>query len=135
MKKTPSRSGSLFQQLGKLPTEKRNPRSRNIDRQGVETVLRIINREDGRVAHAVKKEIPRIAKAVRMVSDLERMGGNVTTVAVTDGIDEALLLTPPEFEGAFDPHVWFDVTLWMKAVETVRDTFAEVDPGSGSPAG
>jgi N-acetylmuramic acid 6-phosphate etherase len=80
MKKTTSRSGSLFQQLGKLTTEKRNPRSRNIDRQGVETVLRIINREDGRVAPAVKKEIPRIAKAVRMVSDSLKGGGRLIYV-------------------------------------------------------
>jgi manganese/zinc/iron transport system substrate-binding protein len=68
----------------------------------------------------------------KMGEILERMGGQVTTVAVTDGIDEALLLSPPEFEGAHDPHVWFDVTLWMKAVERVRDTFVEVDPGSAS---
>jgi manganese/zinc/iron transport system substrate-binding protein len=60
---------------------------------------------------------------------LERMQGyHVKTVAVTDGIDRELLLAPPEFEGAYDPHVWFDVTLWMKAVEGVRDTLVEVDP-------
>jgi manganese/zinc/iron transport system substrate-binding protein len=60
---------------------------------------------------------------------LERMQGyHVKTVAVTDGIDRKLLLAPPEFEGAYDPHVWFDVTLWMKAVEGVRDALVEVDP-------
>jgi manganese/zinc/iron transport system substrate-binding protein len=58
------------------------------------------------------------------------MGGRIKTVAVTSGIDESLLLTPPEFEGAHDPHVWFDVTLWMKAVAPVRDTLVEIDPGS-----
>jgi manganese/zinc/iron transport system substrate-binding protein len=66
----------------------------------------------------------------KMGEVLEQMGGRVKTVAVTNGVDESLLLSPPEFEGAFDPHVWFDVTLWMKTVETVRDTFVEVDPGS-----
>ena len=58
----------------------------------------------------------------------ERMGGRVKTVAVTDSIDRAVLLAPPEFEGAYDPHVWFDVTLWMKAVERVRDALIEMDP-------
>jgi manganese/zinc/iron transport system substrate-binding protein len=58
----------------------------------------------------------------------ERMGGRVKTVAVTDTIDRAVLLAPPEFEGAYDPHVWFDVTLWMKAVERVRDALIEMDP-------
>jgi len=66
----------------------------------------------------------------KMGEVLEKMGGWTRTVAVTSGIDEALLLSPPEFEGAHDPHVWFDVTLWMQAVETIRDTFVEVDPGS-----
>jgi manganese/zinc/iron transport system substrate-binding protein len=67
----------------------------------------------------------------QMAGVLERMAdGAIRTVAVTDRIDRALLLAPPEFQGAYDPHVWFDVTLWMTAVETVRDTLAEMDPGS-----
>lgn len=65
----------------------------------------------------------------QMANVLERMGENGrTTAAVTDGIDPDALLRPPEFEGAFDPHVWFDVTLWMTAVEEVQETLAEVDP-------
>ena len=63
----------------------------------------------------------------RMSGVLERMQDRIKTVAVTHDIDRGLLLAPPEFEGAYDPHVWFDVTLWMKAVELVRDTLIEVD--------
>lgn len=59
---------------------------------------------------------------------LEKMGGRVKTVAVTEEIDRGVLLAPPEFEGAYDPHVWFDVALWMKAVERVRDALIEMDP-------
>jgi len=66
----------------------------------------------------------------KMGEVLEQMGGRTKTVAVTGGIDEALLLSPPEFEGAHDPHVWFDVTLWMQAAETIRDALIELDPGS-----
>lgn len=66
----------------------------------------------------------------KMAGVLERMQDQVKTVAVTEGIDRGVLLAPPEFEGAYDPHVWFDVTLWMKAVERVRDTLIEVDRGS-----
>lgn len=58
----------------------------------------------------------------------EKMEGRVKAVAVTDGMDRAALLAPPEFEGAYDPHVWFDVSLWVKAVEQVRDTLLEMDP-------
>ena len=63
----------------------------------------------------------------KMSEVLERMSNQVKTVAVTGRIDRSMLLTPPEFEGAFDPHVWFDVTLWKKAVEIVRDTLVEAD--------
>lgn len=65
----------------------------------------------------------------KMGEILAKMTGNTKTVAVTDDVDKAHLLTPPEFEGQHDPHVWFDVTLWMKAVEKVRDTLTESDPG------
>lgn len=54
----------------------------------------------------------------------------VTTVAVADAIDEDSLLRPPEFEGQFDPHVWFDVELWKTAVAEIRDALAELDPGN-----
>lgn len=54
----------------------------------------------------------------------------IETVAVTDGIDRDVLLAPPEFEGNYDPHVWFDVTMWMKAVDTVRDSLVEMDPAN-----
>jgi manganese/zinc/iron transport system substrate-binding protein len=54
----------------------------------------------------------------------------IDTVAVTDGIDRSLLETPPQFQGNYDPHVWFDVTMWMTAVGTVRDTLISKDPGN-----
>jgi manganese/zinc/iron transport system substrate-binding protein len=66
----------------------------------------------------------------KMGDVLERMRSRTRTVAVTDCIDRSLLLAPPQFEGAYDPHVWFDVTLWMKAVECVRDALIDMDPGS-----
>ena len=64
----------------------------------------------------------------KMTEVFERIRTRIPTVAVTDGIDRARLLRPPEFEGSYDPHVWFDVTLWMKAVERVAETLAGMDP-------
>ena len=64
---------------------------------------------------------------------LERLNDfGIKTVAVTDKIDRALLQSPPEFQGNYDPHVWFDVTLWMKAVEQVKDTLVEMDAASAA---
>ena len=61
---------------------------------------------------------------------LERMQGR--TVAVTSEIPRSRLLAPPQFAGAYDPHVWFDVQLWTHAVARVRDAFAALDPASAS---
>ena len=58
---------------------------------------------------------------------LAKMSGDTVTVAVTDGVNRSLLLTPPEYEGLYDPHLWFDVKLWMKAVEKVRDALSAFD--------
>jgi manganese/zinc/iron transport system substrate-binding protein len=64
---------------------------------------------------------------------LERLNEfGVTTVAVTNKIDRSLLESPPQFAGNYDPHVWFDVTLWMSAAEQVHETLRGVDPESAS---
>ena len=64
----------------------------------------------------------------KMGDVLAKMQGNTKTVAVTDAVNQDMLLSPPEFEGQFDPHLWFDVTLWMKIVGKVRDALSEFDP-------
>jgi manganese/zinc/iron transport system substrate-binding protein len=62
----------------------------------------------------------------------EEMAGRTRTVAVTDGVPRTRLLTPAEFKGAHDPHVWFDVTMWMEATRAVERALAEMDP-AGAP--
>lgn len=59
---------------------------------------------------------------------LERMASRKRTIAVAQSIDQARLLAPPEFKGAFDPHVWFDVSMWRDVAARVRDSLAEHDP-------
>jgi len=64
---------------------------------------------------------------------LEEMGARTRTVAVAEGIpEERLLPASPDYPGQFDPHVWFDVELWMEAVRQVQAALVEVDPpGAG----
>jgi manganese/zinc/iron transport system substrate-binding protein len=52
--------------------------------------------------------------------------------AVTERIDESFLLTPPEFAGHHDPHVWMDPKGWMKAVEAVAEALSQYDPANAS---
>ncbi len=65
----------------------------------------------------------------KMTEIFEQMKSRgIETVAVSDGVDRSDLLTPPEFKGNHDPHIWFDVTLWMNAVGPVRNILIEKDP-------
>jgi len=68
------------------------------------------------------------AQMGKILEQMDKLGTRAVTVTQT--IDRAKLFTPPQFQGNYDPHVWFDVQMWMKAVEVVRDTLAEMDPGS-----
>ena len=64
----------------------------------------------------------------RMADILEKLGERVHTVAVTDTIPRAQLNAPPAFAGHYDPHVWFDVSMWRTAAQHVLDVFIEMRP-------
>jgi manganese/zinc/iron transport system substrate-binding protein len=52
----------------------------------------------------------------------------IFTVGVAEGIDKSLLFSLAEYEGYYDPHIWFDVTLWKKAAKVVMEAFSLYDP-------
>lgn len=64
----------------------------------------------------------------RMADVLVRMARTKPTVAVTETIPEELLSEPDAFGGHFDPHVWFDVSLWKFAVQRIKQALIDVDP-------
>ncbi len=64
----------------------------------------------------------------KMGEVFERMNGKKTVVAVTEDIPADQLLGDPNYPDAHDPHVWFDVTLWMMAADKIRDTLIAQDP-------
>lgn len=49
--------------------------------------------------------------------------------AIAEGIDKNRLRKPEEFEGNFDPHIWFDVELWSQTIPAVVRGLREADPG------
>jgi manganese/zinc/iron transport system substrate-binding protein len=57
---------------------------------------------------------------------LERMAARKPTAAVAERIDEAKILH--DENGAHDPHIWFDVSLWSEAAGAARDALAQFDP-------
>ncbi len=58
-------------------TEHRNPKSRGLDRKSTLEILRVLNREDARVAPAVRRELPKIARAVDAIVKTFRREGRL----------------------------------------------------------
>jgi N-acetylmuramic acid 6-phosphate etherase len=61
-------------------TERRNPASRNFDRMSSLEMIRLMNREDRKVADAVTREIPAIVRAVDEIVKRLRSGGRMIYV-------------------------------------------------------
>ncbi|MDA1353747.1 MAG: zinc ABC transporter substrate-binding protein [bacterium] len=64
----------------------------------------------------------------KMTDVFEKMASKTKVAAVSSRMPKDRLVSPPEFDGQYDPHVWFDVGLWMHAVEVVRDELSKLDP-------
>ncbi len=93
-------------ELRRLGTEKTNPASTNLDRKSALKIARIINREDAKVAAAVKRTLPQIARAIDLIVTALSQGGRLIYVGTgTSGRIAALdaVECPPTFD--VDPHM------------------------------
>lgn len=68
----------------------------------------------------------------KMGEVFEKLARIKTVIAVSDTINEDSFLTPPEFKGAHDPHIWFDVSLWSQTVDLALATLIESRPLSST---
>ncbi|MFD0590716.1 metal ABC transporter solute-binding protein, Zn/Mn family [Paenibacillus sp. GCM10027627] len=68
----------------------------------------------------------------KMGEIFEKLKKRKPVVAISAYLTEDQLITDSAAKGeaVHDPHIWFDVKLWMSAVEVVRDTLAEKDPAN-----
>jgi len=93
-----------------MSTERRNPRSVDIDLFPTERILRIINTEDALVANAVGAAVPQIAKVVDLGVEAIRSGGRILYVgAGTSGRIAAL-------DAAECPTTFSTPSGWVEAV-------------------
>jgi N-acetylmuramic acid 6-phosphate etherase len=77
--------------LDRLPTERPNPRTADLDRLQTLGVLERLNEEDRRVAPAVRAALPAVARAVELAAERWRRGGRVVLLgAGTSGRMAAL---------------------------------------------
>ncbi|MFA7233835.1 MAG: zinc ABC transporter substrate-binding protein [Terrimicrobiaceae bacterium] len=61
-----------------------------------------------------------------LFAKLARTGKKV--YATTESVPESRLTEPAEFAGHYDPHIWFDVSMWAETVPTIVKGLSEVDP-------
>lgn len=66
----------------------------------------------------------------KMIDIFEKMGKTKPVKPVTAKLTKDNLLADPASPANPDPHVWFDVSLWIKSVEQVRDDLIAFDPAN-----
>ncbi len=64
----------------------------------------------------------------KMGDILVRMARHRPVVAVSEAIPQDLLREPPELQGHYDPHIWFDVSMWIRTLEPITQALSEVAP-------
>lgn len=64
----------------------------------------------------------------KMAHVLEAMQRYTTSVAVTDTIPDIALIIPADSADQYDPHIWFDASLWIPVAEHIGATLAQHDP-------
>ena len=76
MSKAPE-TNAFFEEISKLPSEQRNPRSMEIDAKSTAEIIKIINDEDKLVPYAIEEELPYIEQAVDIIVEALKNGGRL----------------------------------------------------------
>lgn len=68
----------------------------------------------------------------KMGEILEKLGRQKPVYAAAESIPKDLLKTSVQYENAPDPHIWFDVMLWKKAVEEISRAIQKEDSANAA---
>ncbi|MEQ8471462.1 MAG: zinc ABC transporter substrate-binding protein [Marinoscillum sp.] len=63
----------------------------------------------------------------KMGDILKKLGRTKAVYAAAEQIDQSTLLTSVQYENAYDPHIWFDVTIWKQAVTRISEALQSED--------
>jgi manganese/zinc/iron transport system substrate-binding protein len=64
----------------------------------------------------------------KMTETLHKIENKRTTVALGESLPKELLHATANFGGSYDPHIWFDVALWLKTAKVVEETLSKNAP-------
>lgn len=68
----------------------------------------------------------------KMGEIFEKLSRQKTTIAVGEQVDESRLINSTDFQGAEDPHIWFDVALWSEAIAGVAEELKKKFPAKAN---
>lgn len=64
----------------------------------------------------------------KMGEVLEKLSRYKTVISATEELPATMLLNSTDYENSYDPHVWFDVSLWMHVVINLSSELQKKDP-------
>ncbi|MCA9667011.1 MAG: zinc ABC transporter substrate-binding protein [Myxococcales bacterium] len=64
----------------------------------------------------------------KMSDVLHKMKRGRPVIAVADAIPKRELREAPGFGGTYDPHIWFDVSLWAKTLPAIASALSKLRP-------
>lgn len=64
----------------------------------------------------------------KMSDILEKLSHRKAVYALGNSLPDSLLRPIPGFDNIYDPHIWFDVSLWAKAIGNLTEYLKEFDP-------
>lgn len=67
----------------------------------------------------------------KMGEILQKLRNKKTVIAMAELLPENSYINNTEFQGAFDPHIWFDVKLWKDAVQLLSKELIKTDSLNG----
>jgi manganese/zinc/iron transport system substrate-binding protein len=68
----------------------------------------------------------------KMGDVLSKLGRLKPVIALADSLPAARLMNSTDYAGAYDPHVWFDVSLWSEVVAVAGRNMARLDPSKAA---
>jgi manganese/zinc/iron transport system substrate-binding protein len=63
----------------------------------------------------------------KMGEILQKLKRKKTVITMAELLPKSSYINNTEFQGAFDPHIWFDVDLWKEAVELLSEELIKTD--------
>jgi manganese/zinc/iron transport system substrate-binding protein len=63
----------------------------------------------------------------KMGEILEKLAKKKTVISLGEALQHNQLINNTNFQGAFDPHIWFDVLLWKQALSSLPEKLSKVD--------